>query len=127
MGDIKLVLFDMDGTLIKDRGIFVIAEKKGFLDELIRLIKYDGIDFYERSMNISTSTGVKCVAHNRDTISYNYSVADVLFIGEDYPKTPHHKRMLKEFKKAKGKDSVIVLPRTKGISTTEIKERMKKC
>ena len=53
MGDIKLVLFDMDGTLIKDRGIFVIAKKMGFLDELIRLINHDKIDFYERSIEIA--------------------------------------------------------------------------
>lgn len=53
MGDIKLVLFDMDGTLIKNKGIFVIAEKKGFLDELVRLINYNVIDFYERSIEIA--------------------------------------------------------------------------
>ncbi len=39
MSKFKLVIFDMDGTLLKDRGIFVIAEKKGFLEDLIRDIK----------------------------------------------------------------------------------------
>ena len=49
----KLVIFDMDGTLIQGRGIFVIAEKKSFIDELLRLIKYDGIDFYQKSIEIA--------------------------------------------------------------------------
>ena len=53
MSRFKLVMFDMDGTLLKDRGIFVIAEKMGFIDELVRLINYDGIDFYERSIEIA--------------------------------------------------------------------------
>ena len=48
MGKFKLVMFDMDGTLIQGRGIFVIAEKKGFKDELLKKIKYVNIDFYQR-------------------------------------------------------------------------------
>jgi len=53
MGNYKLVMFDMDGTLINGRGIFVIAEKKGFKDELIRLIKHEKIDYYQRSIEIA--------------------------------------------------------------------------
>jgi len=53
MSKFKLVLFDMDGTLLKGRGIFVIAEKKNFKDELIRLITYKGVDFYKRSIDIA--------------------------------------------------------------------------
>ena len=53
MGKFKLVIFDMDGTLIQGRGIFVIAEKKGFKDELINKIKNDRIDFYQRSKDIA--------------------------------------------------------------------------
>ena len=53
MVNYKLVLFDMDGTLIEDRGIFVIAEKKGFKDELLRLIRDDSKRFYERSIEIA--------------------------------------------------------------------------
>ena len=49
----KLILFDMDGTLIADRGIFVIAEKMGFIDDLWRLIKDDSIEFYQRSIEIA--------------------------------------------------------------------------
>ncbi|KYK21887.1 hypothetical protein AYK24_08590 [Thermoplasmatales archaeon SG8-52-4] len=49
----KLVVFDMDGTLLQGRGIFVIAEKKSFIGELLRLIDYDGIDFYQKSIEIA--------------------------------------------------------------------------
>ena len=56
MKKFKLVIFDMDGTLLKGRGIFVIAEKKSFKDELFRLIKYDGVDFYEKSIEIAKLT-----------------------------------------------------------------------
>jgi phosphoserine phosphatase len=46
-------MFDMDGTLIKDRGIFVIAEKKGFKDELLKKIRNYNLEFYERSIDIA--------------------------------------------------------------------------
>ena len=49
----KLVLFDMDGTLIRGRGIFIIAEKKGFKDELLKLIRDKSKRFYERSIEIA--------------------------------------------------------------------------
>lgn len=53
MNNYRLVVFDMDGTLIQGKGIFVIAEKKSFKDELLKLINYDGIDFYQRSIEIA--------------------------------------------------------------------------
>ena len=53
MTKFKLVMFDMDGTLIQGRGIFIIAEKKGFKDELIKKIRNDSIDFYQRSIDIA--------------------------------------------------------------------------
>lgn len=43
----------MDGTLLKDRGIFVIAEKKGFLEDLIRDIKDNSMEYYQRSIKIA--------------------------------------------------------------------------
>ena len=49
----KLVVFDMDGTLLKDRGIFVIAEKKGFIEDLWRFIKDESMEYYERSIEIA--------------------------------------------------------------------------
>jgi phosphoserine phosphatase len=53
MSKFKLVMFDMDGTLLQGRGIFVIAEKKGFKDELLKKIKDNCIDFYQRSIEIA--------------------------------------------------------------------------
>jgi phosphoserine phosphatase len=53
MGEFKLVMFDMDGTLIQERGIFVIAEKMGFKDDLIKKINNNSYDFYERSIDIA--------------------------------------------------------------------------
>ena len=38
MNKYKLVMFDMDGTLLNGKGIFVIAEKLGFYDELLRYL-----------------------------------------------------------------------------------------
>lgn len=61
MGKYKLILFDMDGTLIQDRGIFIIAEKMGFVDDLWRLIRDDSIPFYQRSIEIAKlSKGYNC-------------------------------------------------------------------
>jgi phosphoserine phosphatase len=53
MGKFKLVMFDMDGTLIQDRGIFVIAEKKGFKDELIKQVNNNTLDFYKKSIEVA--------------------------------------------------------------------------
>lgn len=53
MTDVKLVMFDMDGTLIKGRGIFEIAEKKGFINELWRYIKDPYLEYYEKSIEIA--------------------------------------------------------------------------
>jgi phosphoserine phosphatase len=49
----KLVVFDMDGTLLRDRGIFVIAEKKGFIDELWNFIRDESMEYYKRSIEIA--------------------------------------------------------------------------
>jgi len=53
MNNYKLVMFDMDGTLLNGRGIFKIAEKKGFLDKLLAYIKDKNYEFYERSIKIA--------------------------------------------------------------------------
>ena len=53
MSQFKLVVFDMDGTLIKEKGIFIIAEKKGFLDELLRLLRNEDMQYYERSIEVA--------------------------------------------------------------------------
>jgi len=53
MSKFKLAIFDMDGTLLRDKGIFVIAEKKGFKDKLINILRNDSIEFYKRSIEVA--------------------------------------------------------------------------
>jgi phosphoserine phosphatase SerB len=54
MSRYKLVMFDMDGTLLNGRGIFVIAEKLGFYDELLSYFKNKkNIPFYKKSIEIA--------------------------------------------------------------------------
>ncbi len=52
MTEFKLVMFDMDGTLIKGRGIFVIAEKKGFIDDLWKYIHDRSLCFFHNTLKI---------------------------------------------------------------------------
>jgi len=54
MSRYKLVMFDMDGTLLNGRGIFVIAEKLGFYNELLNYFKNKkNIPFYKKSIEIA--------------------------------------------------------------------------
>jgi phosphoserine phosphatase len=52
-------MFDMDGTLLKGKGIFVIAEKLGFLDELIKFFPNPNTNvnvskhYYKKSIEIA--------------------------------------------------------------------------
>lgn len=50
---IKLVLFDMDGTLLNGRTIQKFAEKKGFKKELYELINNKKKSFYEITIEIA--------------------------------------------------------------------------
>ena len=52
MTNFKLAMFDMDGTLLKGRTIFVFAHKKGFMDELLNIINSDKIS-YKKSIEIA--------------------------------------------------------------------------
>ena len=48
----KLILFDMDGTLLKGRTIYVFAEKKGFSDHLSMILQ-NTKEPYEKSIEIA--------------------------------------------------------------------------
>jgi phosphoserine phosphatase SerB len=48
----KLVIFDMDGTLLNGRSIFVFAEEFGFLDELHAIFK-SSLQPYQKSLQIA--------------------------------------------------------------------------
>ncbi len=52
MTNFKLAMFDMDGTLLKGRTIFVFAYKKGFIDGLLNIINSDKVS-YEKSIKIA--------------------------------------------------------------------------
>lgn len=51
-GKVKLVLFDMDGTILKGRTIYKIAEKKGFISELVSIVN-NQLQPYEKSIQIA--------------------------------------------------------------------------
>lgn len=82
----KLALFDMDGTLLKGRGIFVIAEKLGFYDQLIKLFEYDGNNFYEKSIEIAKLTK-------------GYTEKEFLEIFHEIPYQDHVEEVIEELKK----------------------------
>jgi phosphoserine phosphatase SerB len=48
----KLIIFDMDGTLIKGRTIFIISEKKGFKNKLINILESNKVA-YQKSIEIA--------------------------------------------------------------------------
>jgi phosphoserine phosphatase len=93
MNKFKLVVFDMDGTLLKGRGIFLIAEKKNFKDELLILIKYDGIDFYEKSIEIAK-------------LSKGFNKNDLLEIFRTIPLQENVETVIEELKKKNIKTAI---------------------
>jgi len=94
MDKFKLVLFDMDGTLLKDKGIFVIAERKGFIEELIRLFKDDSREFYKRSIDIAK-------------LQKGFSKKDFLDIFRTVPLQDHAKEVINELKNKKIKTAIV--------------------
>ena len=48
----KLVMFDMDGTLLDGRSIFIISEKKGFKNKLIKVLESNK-EAYQKSIEIA--------------------------------------------------------------------------
>ena len=83
----KIVVFDMDGTLLKERTIFVFAEKKGFIDDLLYIINNNQIKSYEKSIKIAKLLkGMDC----RDLLSLFRKISL-----QDY--TEHVIKKLKDF------------------------------
>jgi len=94
MNKFKLALFDMDGTLLKERTIFVFAEKKGFMDDLRRLIYNSDIEFYEKSIEIAKSLK-------------GLDSKELLEIFRNMPLQEHVENVVKELKKRGIKTAIV--------------------
>jgi phosphoserine phosphatase len=94
MNKFKLVLFDMDGTLLKDKGIFVIAERKGFKEELVRLMSDDTKEFYKRSIDIAK-------------LLKGFNKKELLEIFRTVPIRDYVETVIKELKNKKIKTSIV--------------------
>jgi len=90
----KLVLFDMDGTLLDDKGIFVIAEKKGFKEELVQLITDNTREFYKRSIDIAK-------------LQKGFNKKEFLEIFRTVPIRENAQTVIKELKKKKIKTAIV--------------------
>ena len=89
----KLVLFDMDGTLINGRSIFKFAEEKDFKEELIDVLK-DDIQPYIKSVKIAKFLeGIK--------------IDDLLEIFREIPLHNNVEVLLKELKKNNVKTAIV--------------------
>lgn len=84
MTKFKLAMFDMDGTLLKGRTIFVFADKKGFMDELLNIINSDRIS-YEKSIEIAK-------------LSKGMNGSELLEIFRDIPLQEHVETVIRELK-----------------------------
>ena len=93
MNKFKLIIFDMDGTLIAGRTVFIFAEKKGFKDELLRLINSDK-ELYKKSIEIAK-------------LLKGMNAKELLEIFRDIPLQEHVETVIKEIKK-KGIKTAIV-------------------
>jgi len=94
MSRFKLVMFDMDGTLLKEKGIFVIAEKKGFKKDLVRLITDNSKEFYKRSIEIAK-------------LQKGFDKKDYLEIFRTVPIQNHAKEVIDELKNKKIKTAIV--------------------
>ena len=89
----KLVLFDMDGTLINGRSIFKFAEEKDFKEELMDVLK-DDIQPYIKSVKIAKFLeGIK--------------IDDLLEIFREIPLHNNVEVLLKELKKNNVKTAIV--------------------
>ena len=83
----KLVIFDLDETLLKGRTIHVVGEKKGFLEEVLRL-ENSTIVSYKKNIEIAK-------------LLKNMSSEEVLKIFRKIPLQDHVEQVMKTLKKKK--------------------------
>ena len=94
MSKFKLALFDMDGTLLKDRTIFVFAEKKGVMDDLKRLFYSTDLAFYQKNIEIAK-------------LLKGLESKELLEIFRKIKLNKNVKKVLKEFKKRGIKTAIV--------------------
>ena len=87
--DIRLVIFDMDGTLISQKSIFVFAKKFGYYNELKEILKKDILPYqknqqiahylkgktYEELLEIFHSIPVSNHVHTTISELHNHNIA----------------------------------------------------
>lgn len=86
MSKYKLAMFDMDGTLLQGRGIFIIAKKKGLIEDLERVIMNKNMEFYKKSIEVAK-------------LLKNHSKKEFLEIFRSIPLQKHVENVIKELKK----------------------------
>ena len=89
----KLVLFDMDGTLLDGRTIYTLAEKKGFKNELSSILK-SGKKFYEITIEIAK-------------LLKGYKKTELIKIIREIPLQKDVEKLIKELKKRKIKTAIV--------------------
>jgi phosphoserine phosphatase SerB len=89
----KLVLFDMDGTLLDGKTIYTLAEKKGFKNELSSILK-SGKKFYEITIEIAK-------------LLKGYKKTELIKIIREIPLQKDVKKLIKELKKRKIKTAIV--------------------
>jgi len=89
----KLVLFDMDGTLLDGRTINIFAEKKGFQNELINVFKSDK-KFYEKTIEIAK-------------LLKGFKKTELIKIFREIPLQKDVEKVIIELKKRKIKTAII--------------------
>jgi HAD superfamily phosphoserine phosphatase-like hydrolase len=90
----KLVIFDMDGTLLKERTIFVFAEKKVFIGELLLIFNDSQKKSYEKSIEIAK-------------LLKGMDRSELLRLFREIPLQDHVEHVIKELKNYKIQTAIV--------------------
>jgi len=93
MTKFKLAVFDMDGTLLRRRTIFVFAEEKRFMDDLLRIVNSNKIS-YEKTIDIAK-------------LLKGMNSRELLEIFRAIPLQEHVEKVIDELKKKNIKTAII--------------------
>jgi len=84
----------MDGTLLKERSIFIFAQKKDFMDDLKKLIYDSDKEFYQKSIEIAKSLK-------------GMDSKELLEIFREIPLNKHVQQVIHEIKKKDIKTAIV--------------------